>query len=123
MSAKKKTPDIDPEKLEIYDQLIESYPDIERKGAMNPYTSLNGHMFSFLDKTGTMSLRLPKDELEAFLTEHSTERSVQYNTVMKEYALIPDELFRDREKMHHYLDRSLAYIRSLKPKPTKSKKK
>jgi hypothetical protein len=32
-----------------------------------PYTSLNGHMFSFLTETGTMALRLPAGEREAFL--------------------------------------------------------
>jgi hypothetical protein len=33
---------------------------IERTGAAHPYTSLNG-MFTYLDQTGTMGLRLPKE--------------------------------------------------------------
>jgi hypothetical protein len=34
--------------LDLYDQLIATQPDMQRKGATMPYTSLNGHMFSFL---------------------------------------------------------------------------
>ena len=43
---------IPPDKLALYDKLIETNTMIERKGKTTPYTSLNGHMFSFLDKTG-----------------------------------------------------------------------
>ena len=36
--------------LKYYTQLIETNPDVDRKGASMPYTSLNSHMFSFLSK-------------------------------------------------------------------------
>jgi hypothetical protein len=45
MSTTKKN-DIPPEKLKLYEKLAGSNPDIERKGATVPYTSLNGNMFS-----------------------------------------------------------------------------
>jgi hypothetical protein len=32
----------------LYAKLIETNPDIELKGVRMPYTSLNGHMFTFL---------------------------------------------------------------------------
>ena len=49
-----KTPKYPPhDKIDLYDQLIATHADIERKGATNPYTSLNGHMFSHLSKDGT----------------------------------------------------------------------
>ena len=44
--------------LKQYEKLIATNPNVERKGATMPYTSLNGHMFSFLTKTGTLALRL-----------------------------------------------------------------
>ena len=69
--AKKKV-DIPQDKLDAYDRLIASNPDIERKGVTNPYTSVNGHMFSHLSKQGTMGLRLPKEEREAFLEKYDT---------------------------------------------------
>lgn len=34
-------------KLELYEKLVATCPEVERKGASMPYTSHNGHMFSF----------------------------------------------------------------------------
>ncbi len=41
------------DKLALYEKLIATNPKIKRKGAANPYTSLNGHMFSYLDPSST----------------------------------------------------------------------
>ncbi|MFT5265293.1 MAG: hypothetical protein ACI8YQ_004044 [Polaribacter sp.] len=46
----------------LYDKLIAANPAIERKGKSMPYTSVNGHMFSFLSKEGTMGLRLSRED-------------------------------------------------------------
>lgn len=118
-----KPPHPHPDKLTLYEKVIDTLPSIERKGAANPYTSLNGHMFSFLDKEGKVSLRLPKDALEKFLKQHRTKLSIQYNTVMKEYALVPVKLLKDTKALKKYFEVSIAYIESLKPKPTSKKKK
>jgi hypothetical protein len=45
MSTAKKN-NVPPEKLVLYEKLVATNPDIERKGASVPYTSLNGNMFS-----------------------------------------------------------------------------
>ena len=111
------------EKLALYEALVEMFPDVKRKGAKNPYTSHNGHMFSFLDPTGALSLRFPKDEREAFLEEYDTELSFQYNTVMKEYAVVPDAMLEDTAGIAEYFAKSFAYVDGLKPKPTTKKKK
>lgn len=52
-------------KLELYEKLVATNPNVERKGATVPYTSLNGHMFSYLSKEGKLALRLPAGEREA----------------------------------------------------------
>jgi hypothetical protein len=52
--------------LDLYDRLIATQPDLQRKGATMPHTSLNGHMFSFLTPEGHLALRLPLPEREAF---------------------------------------------------------
>ncbi len=46
------------ERLQRYGDLIATNPTIKRSGASMPYTSVSGHMFSFLDPSGRMSLRL-----------------------------------------------------------------
>ena len=50
--------------LALYEQLVATIPGLARKGDTVPYTSVNGHMFSYLTKAGTLALRLPKEARE-----------------------------------------------------------
>ena len=119
MASKKST--IPPEKVALYDQLIATNPQIERKGATTPYTSANGNMFSFLAEDGTLGLRLPKDARTAFIEKYNTTLMEQHGAVMKEYVRVPDPLLSDTDALKPYLDLSYQYVMSLKPKPTKKK--
>lgn len=119
MNAKKV--DIPQDKLEAYNDLIKAIPEIERKGVTNPYTSVNGHMFSHLSKEGSMGLRLPKEVREAFLETYDTKLYEQHGAIMKEYVTVPDELLKETDEMKVYLEISYAYVKTLKPKPTKKK--
>jgi hypothetical protein len=66
MSPPKNSP-IPAEKIVLYEKLLAAVPGIERKGADNPYTSINGNMFSLLlSPTGRMALRLSTDERDSF---------------------------------------------------------
>ena len=78
-------------------------------------------MFSILDKTGTLILRLPKQELDQFLKKYKTKRPVQYGVEMKEYAEVPDALLKKTGELKKYFAIAYAYIDSLKPKPTTRK--
>lgn len=109
------------EQLALYDALVARFPDIKRKGKKNPYTSVNGHMFSFLGKDGVLCLRLSKTDRETFLAEHKTKISVSYGATMKEYVDIPADLLADTEQLIPYFESSYAYVSGLKPKPTKKK--
>lgn len=119
MPAKKPLNTIPAKKLDSYNKLVDSMPEIERKGATMPYTSLNGNMFTFLAPDGTMGLRLGKEERETFITQHNTELMIQHGAVMKEYVKVPDELLADTRKMKKYLAISYEYAKTLKPKATK----
>jgi hypothetical protein len=120
MSTKKRC-NIPLDKQALYDKLLATNPKIERKGAANPYTSLNGHMFSYLNPSGTLALRLPEEEREKFLKKFKTTLFKAYGAVMKEYVTVPDSLLRDTKTLGNYLELSYAYIRTLKAKPTKKK--
>ena len=111
------------DKIALYDKLVATNPDIKRKGKTSPYTSVNGHMFSYLSKTGTAAIRLPKAEREAFLVKYNTTIDEQYGAVMKEYVRVLDDLLQNTSALKPYLDLSFAYTKSLKPKPTTKKKK
>ncbi len=110
------------EKLELYDSLIEKNPEIERKGKTTPYTSVNGHMFSFLSKEGIMGLRLSKEDREVFIMDFKCKLMTQHGREMKEYVEVPIDLLRNTERLSEYLNKTLNYITLLKPKPTKKKK-
>jgi len=112
----KKTSKIPAATMELYEKLIATNPDIERKGDVHPYTSMNGHMFSYLDQTGTMGLRLPKDELEAFLKKYKTKLFVSYGVVKKDWATVPDYLLKNTKELKKYLQISYQHVQTLKPK-------
>jgi len=117
----KKESTIPADKLELYNQLVATNPAIERKGDTVPYTSLNGHMFSYLDKEGNLAIRLPKDEMDNFLKKYKTTLREAYGIVQKEYAEVPEKLFKNTKELKPYFDISFEYVQSLKPKPSKKK--
>ena len=116
--AVKKESKIPSDKLELYNKLVATNPDIERKGDTVPYTSLNGHMFSYLNAEGTMALRLPEIEREAFLKKYKTNLMKAYGIIQKEYAEVPVDLLKNTKELKKYFDTSYEYIKTLKPKPT-----
>ena|SRR5579872_14079 len=120
--SKKKEPGAPAEKIALYDKLLATVPGVERKGATNAYTSLNGHMFSYMGPAGVMSLRLPEGEREKFLKKYKTKLFESYGVVQKEYVTVPDDLLARTGELKKYLAMSVEYIRSLKPKPTTKKK-
>ncbi len=107
------------EALEHYEALVATHPDVDRKGAKNPYTSRNGHMFSFLGPDGTMALRLPDDRYEAFLSTYESGPVESYGAGMKGYVAVPDDLLADTEALKPWFDASHEWIGTLKPKPTR----
>ena len=112
-----------PDKLELYEKLVATLPEVECKGATVPYTSVNGHMFSYLSKSGTLALRLPPETRDAFLKKFKTTLCKQYGVIQKEYVEVPDALLKKTSELKKYFAESFAYVSSLKPKPTTRKKK
>ncbi len=103
-----------------YDALLAAF-DTPRKGAKNAYTSLNGNMFSYLEKDGALALRMGKEARDAFIERYNASLAVAYNAVMKEYVVVPVEMLLDIDAVSPYFEESLAYVKSLKAKPTKKK--
>ena len=116
MVAKKEMPNISREKLDAYKKLTSSNPKIELKGASVPYTSYNGHMFSYFEKDGTFGLRLPGGEREAFMKKYKTTLFVSYGIVKKEFVLVPEKLLMNTKEMKAWFASSFRYVESLKPK-------
>ena len=51
----------------MYEALIATHSDIERKGKSSPYTSINGNMFTILSADGVLGIRLGAADREAFM--------------------------------------------------------
>jgi len=109
---------IPPQRLAAYERVVATLPGVERKGATVPYTSVNGHMFSYLSATGTLALRLAPADREAFIERFRTGLHEAYGIVQKEYVTVPDEVLDDTPTLAPYLAASYAYVSALKPKPT-----
>ena len=109
-----------PEALSKYLAVVEAAgSETEVKGAKNPYTSRNGHMFSFLTPEGTMALRLSDELGEQFQAQYESGPVMQYGSVMRGYVSIPEGLFADPAGLAPWLDQAWDWIGTLPPKPTK----
>jgi hypothetical protein len=105
----KKTSSAPVECIAAYDKLVASFPEIERKGATMPYTSINGHMTSYLNSDGRMALKLPPDAREAFLAKYDAKLFEAYGIVQKEFVTVPPSLLANTEELAPYFVRSAFY--------------
>lgn len=104
-----------PEALERYIAAVEA-AGLEVKGAKNPYTSTNGHMFTFLDADGQAAVRLPQEVAEEFDGSYETGPVIQYGRTMQEYVSVPSSLLADTEALSAWIARSHEWIGTLPPK-------
>jgi hypothetical protein len=121
--AKSTSATVPQEKLSLYEKLVATIPAVERKGNTVPYTSLKGHMFSYLSKDGKLALRLPDGEREAFLKKYQTTLCQAYGKIQPEYVVVPDSLLASTAELKKFFACSYAYVGSLKPKAATKKKK
>ena len=104
------------DRLERYEQLVASVEDVERKGAANPYTSRNGYMTSFIDKTGAVALRLSKADQAEFIDRYDTRVPVQYGKNMPDFAVVPGDLLERLDELRPWFVRSWEFVGTLDPK-------
>ena len=123
MAKSKSRSSVPAKTLALYEKLVATNPDIERKGASVPYTSANGTMFSFLTADGTLALRLPPDQLEPFFEKFNTSHPVAYGKVMKDWAAVPDSLLAKTAELKKYFDLGFQHAAAMKSKGKYVKKK
>jgi len=109
-----------PEALEQYLAVVAaSSGDCEVKGAKNPYTALNGNMFSFLAPDGTMALRLSEELAAEFGASYDTGPVLQYGSVMRGYRSVPRALLADTDALVLWFDRAFDWVATLPVKSTR----
>ncbi|MDH3539404.1 MAG: hypothetical protein OEP52_05365 [Acidimicrobiia bacterium] len=107
-----------PDALARYAAVVEQLGEAV-KGAKNPYTSRNGHMFSFLAADGTVALRLSDELADDFLSRYESGPVIQYGSVMRGYVSVPDDLLRSTEELGWWFEKAYEWIGTLEPKSTK----
>ena len=105
--------------IPAYDRVIATRPEVERKGAKIPYTSLNGNMSSYLAEDGTLVLRLSAADRESFLARHASRLHEAYGIVQKEYVDVPGDLLAATDDLAPWFAASVTYVGGLRPKPSK----
>src|SRR5215470_13619831 len=101
----------------LYDALIATHPDIERKGKSSPYTSVNGNMFTILSADGTLGMRLAEADRDAFIAFYRTGLHQAHGAVMKEYVAVPAELLARTSELAPYLAKATTTPRASSPNP------
>lgn len=104
------------ELLAFYDSLVEECKGFKRKGKTVPYTSANGHMFSFINKAGELGFRFSEPRKTELMKSWNSTEFISHGAVMKGYVLIPAHLFEKREELKHYLTESFNYVMLLPSK-------
>ena len=104
--------------LERYAAVVEGAGEVV-KGAKNPYTSRNGHMFSFLDVDGVMAIRLSDELADEFLSRYDSGPVIQYGSVMRGYVSVPGDLMSDTKQVGSWFRKAYEWIGTLEPKATK----
>ena len=94
------------ERLQIFDDIVELCPGIERKGKTMPYTSANGYMFSLLNKDAELGFRFHKEDCKIFMEKHQTGIFKSHGAIMKDYVLIPENMLQEKELLADYLNKS-----------------
>ena len=113
-----------PDKLLLYRKLLDSVDGVDTKSNFgSAYTAINGNMYTMISKHGVVGIRLPEPERSAFLEEHSTDlfRGDPAWPPAKEFVAVPDDLLANTAALKPYLELSLRYVRTLKPKPKRRK--
>lgn len=108
-----------PEKVRLYQRLLESVEGVDAKSNFgSAYTAVNGNMYTMISKHGVVGIRLPEPERAAFMEEYSTElfRGDPAWPPAKEFVAVPDDLLENTDALQPYLEISLNYVQTLKPK-------
>ncbi len=111
-------PAITAELRTLYKNLTATQPGAVRKGAAMPYTSVNGNMFSFLDESGTLAIRLGAADRDRFIATFRTGLHEAHGRALEEYVAVPPALLDDTASMTPWFRASWTHASSLKPKGT-----
>ena len=72
-------------------------------------------------RTGELGIRLSKTDLAVYMAKYDKPFNAGPWTPPREYVGVPESLLHDPKALSGWLKKSLAYAKTLKPKPPKKK--
>lgn len=102
--------------LAVYRELVARFFGDIVKGKANPYTSMNGNMYSFLDGDSRICLRMSEPDRLAFAKAYGTEPVKQYGAIMRGYVAIPESDLADASGLAEAFEACHRYATSLPKK-------
>ena len=106
----------------LYRRLLESVPEVDAKSNFgSAYRAINGNMNTIISRHGVVGIRLSEPQRSELMERHATElfRGDPTWPPAMEFVTVPDDLLEDTKTLKPYLELSLDYVKTLKPKPTK----
>lgn len=112
-----------PEMSELLADALGPFPAEKRQMFGFPAYFVNGNMFTGVFED-VIILRLAepdREELRAAYDEAAPFEPME-GRPMREYLVVPESLYADREALHHWLQRSFSWASGLPPKVKKPRK-
>ena len=118
MAWKKVTPEMD----EFLERSVSGFKCQRRQMFGCPVYFVNGNMFAGLHQDDLM-VRLSEEDREKVMEEYDQARLFEpvKGRKMKEYVVLPEELYSDEDLFHQWLERSYGYASSLPAKRPRDK--
>lgn len=109
-----------PELVERFVTLIATMPELQKRSMFGyPCAFASDQMATGLFGADWM-IRLPEDGREELVAQGGAPFSPMPGRPMREYVTFPRSMLDDEGALRAWVERSLAYVRSLPPKPAKA---
>jgi TfoX/Sxy family transcriptional regulator of competence genes len=108
------------ELVEFFITTLQLFPEAEPRRMFGyPCAFINGQMFTGVHQE-SMILRLSPEDRQRFLQQHEAALfEPMPGRPMKEYVVVPPTVLADADQLESWLEKSLAYAKSLPPKERK----
>jgi TfoX/Sxy family transcriptional regulator of competence genes len=109
-----------PELVERFVGLIAAMPELQKRSMFGYPCAFAGTQMATGLFGADWMIRLPEDGREELIAQGGAPFSPMPGRPMREYVTFPRVMLDDEEALRAWVERSLAYVRSLPPKPAKT---
>jgi TfoX/Sxy family transcriptional regulator of competence genes len=113
-----------PEKLvRVFEKALQSVPEAHMRMTFGyPSATFNGNMFTGLHQD-RMILRLSAEDRADLARQGAKTFEPMPGRPMREYLVVPESILKSEDELNAWLEKALAYCKSLPPKSAKTKAK